>query len=245
LVRYVTKLLRNPTLLGTSLAMPLIFLVLFSQLFQKLSVFLPNVSGGYLPYLLPGIVSIGALVSSPQSGVSIVNDLNSGFLSEMLLTSVRRPAILLGRLLADMLVVVAQCTIVIIAAIGMGVRIYYGLLGVLLILLTVAFLEFALSGIFLAVGMATRRTETINAVAGLIGLPLMFVSSAMFPISFLPSWAQIFSSINPLSYSGDAMRQLVLGGFKLSALLDAYTFTGAIAIATIAATIYQFRKVIT
>jgi len=243
-LRYLTKLIRNPTLFGTSLVEPLVFLVLFSQLFQNLGVFLPNVPGGYLPYLLPGIVIISALISSPQSGVSIANDLNSGFLSKMLLTQISRPAILLGRLLTDMVVVLLQCTVTIVAGIGMGVKVYYGLPGVLLMLLTVAFLEFAFSGIFLAVGMATRKTETINGVAGFLGLPLMFVSSAMFPTSFLPSWARTFSSFNPLSYAADAMRELVLGGFKLNALLDAYVYTGVIAVATLAATLYQFRKVI-
>ena len=245
LVRYLTKLLRNPILFGTSLVEPLIFLVIFSQLFQKLSAFLPNVSGGYLAYLLPGIVIMSAFITSPQSGVSIVNDLNSGFLSVMLLSQVRRPAILLGRLLTDMLVVVLQCTVTILAGIAMGVKVYYGLPGVLLILLTAAFLEFALSGIFLAVGIATRKTETVNALTGFLGFLLMFVSSALLPTSFLPSWAQAFSSFNPLSYTADAMRELVLGGFELSALLDAYIFTGAIAVATLAATLYQFRKVIT
>lgn len=244
-VRYLTKLIRNPTLLGTTLAEPLIFFLLFSQLFQKLGDFLPGQSGGYLAYLTPGIVMFCALISSPQSGVSLANDLNNGFLSKMLLTQVRRPAILLGRLLTDMIVVVAQSIITIVAAIAMGVEFSYGLPGVLLILLTVAFVEFALSGIFLAVGIATRRTETINALAGVLYLPLIFVSSAMFPTSFLPGWAQTFSSYNPVSYASDATRELVVGGFKPGTLLDSYLLIGVIAIVTFAATLYQFRKVIT
>ena len=88
LERGLTKLIRNPTLLVTNLVEPLFFLLIFSQMLQKLSVFLPNESGGYLAYLTPGVVMLSAMITSPQSGVSIANDLNSGFLSKMLLTKV-------------------------------------------------------------------------------------------------------------------------------------------------------------
>jgi ABC-2 type transport system permease protein len=245
LKRYMTKLVRNPTLFGTNLVEPLLFLLLFSQLFTNFGMFLSVGSGGYLAYLMPGIVMFNAMITAPQGGVSIANDLNSGFLSKMLLTQVRRPAILLGRLLTDMFVVVAQSVITIAAAVAMGVQISSGLPGILVLLLTAAFFELALSGIFLTVGMLTRKTETISALAGVLFFPLVFVSSAMFPVSFFPSWAQTISKYNPVSYASDVMRQLVAGGLNLNTLASAYALIGIIAIASFAATLYQFRKVIT
>jgi len=244
LERSLTKLVRNPILLVTYLLEPLIFFLLFSQLFQKLSVFMPSEPGGYLSYVTPGIVMFCALITSPLSGVSIVNDLNLGFLSRMLLTQVSRPAILLGRLLTDMAVVAAQSLITIVAAMAMGVRIASGLPGILLMLLTVAFFELAFSGVFLAIGIATRKTETVNALAGFLYLPMIFLSSAMFPTSFFPDWIQAISNYNPMSYVSDVMRQLVIGRPSLSDLASAYALIGIIAIVTFAATLYQFRKVI-
>jgi ABC-2 type transport system permease protein len=242
--RFLTKLVRNPTLLGTSLLEPILFLVLFSQLFTKFGNFLPSTSGGYLAYLVPGIVMFNGLITAPQGGVSIVNDLNSGFLSKMLLTQVGRPAILLGRLLTDMIVVIAQSLITIVVAVAMGVGISAGVPGVLLLLLTSAFLEFALSGVFLTVGMITRKTETVSILASVLFFPLIFISSAMFPVSFFPSWAQTISNYNPISYTSDVMRQLVTGGLDLTTLAYAYVLIGAIAVITFAATLYQFRKVV-
>jgi ABC-2 type transport system permease protein len=243
LQRYLTKLVRNPTLLATNLLTPLLFLFLFSQLLQKLSVF-PGVSGNYLTYLTPGIVILNAMTSATLSGVSMVNDLNSGFLSKMLLTQVSRPAILLGRLLTDVSVALLQSIITIIVAIGMGVTIATGIPGILLILATVAFFELALSGIFLAIGMRSRKTETISAIGGVLFFPLIFVSSAMFPTSFFPSWAQTISAYNPVSYASDVARGLVQGGLTGSTLVSAYVAIGLIALVTITATLYQFRKVI-
>jgi ABC-2 type transport system permease protein len=244
LERFLTKLIRNPTLLGTSLAEPILFLVLFSQLFTKFSNFLPTGSGGYLAYLVPGIVLFNAMITAPQGGVSIANDLNSGFLSKMLLTQVSRSAILLGRLLTDMIVAVAQSAIAIGAAVAMGVSFSSGAPGIVLLLLTSAFFELALSGIFLTVGIVTRKTETISALASVLFFPLVFISSAMFPVSFFPTWAQAFSSYNPVSYTSDVMRQLVTGGLSLNTLGYAYALIGAIALLTFAVTLYQFRKVV-
>ena len=243
LERYMIKLVRNPTLLATNLVTPLLFLFLFSQLLQKLSVF-PGVSGSYLEYLTPGIVVLNAMTGATLSGVSIVNDLNSGFLSKMLLTQVSRPAILLGRLLTDVAVVVAQSIITIVVAVAMGVTVSSGFPGVLLILVTVAFFELALSGIFLVVGMRTRKTETISAIGSVIFFPLIFVSSAMFPSSFFPTWAQDISMYNPVSYASNVTRGLIQGGLTWGTLVAGFAVIGAIAIVTIAATLYQFRKVI-
>ena len=242
--RGLTKLVGNPTLLVTNLVEPLFFLLVFSQVFQKISVFLPGEPGGYLAYLTPGVLILSAMITSPQGGVSITNDLNSGFLSRMLLTQVSRPAILLGRMLTDISMVVAQSLVTIVVAVAMGVRISSGLPGVLLILLTVAFFELALSGLFLAIGMMTRKTETLSALAGFLYLPLIFLSSAMFPVSFFPSWMQTIANYNPVSYASNVTRELVLGGLTLSTLASAYALIGIIAIVTFAATLYQFRKVI-
>ena len=82
--RALTKLRRNPTLLFVHLFTPLLFLILFSQLLQKLGIFL-GPTGSYLAYLTPGILVLNLVIGMP-SGQSIVSDLNSGFLQKVLLT---------------------------------------------------------------------------------------------------------------------------------------------------------------
>jgi len=242
--RGLIKMGRNPTLLVTYLVEPIAFLLLFSQMFTKLALFLPSHTGGYVAYLTPGILIFCALITSPQSGVSIVNDINSGFLSKILLTQSSRLAILFGRFLTDISLVMAEALITIAVAILLGVTISSGLPGVLLILLTVAFFEMAFSGLFLAFGMATKKTETLSAVSGFLYLPLIFLSTAMFPISFLPGWAQTISNYNPVTYISNVTRELVSGGLNFNTLVEGYALTGTIALATFIVTLYQFRKVV-
>jgi ABC-2 type transport system permease protein len=241
--RALTKIVRNPTLLFINLFTPLLFLLLFSQLLQKLTS-LPGLSGSYLTYLTPGILVMNAVLGAFQSGMSIVNDLNSGFLQKLLLTPVSRAAILLGRLMTDLLVLIIQSTIIIGVAMLLGLNIATGLLGLLLIFVTLAFFDLAWSGLLLAIGMKTRKVETISAVGNLLAFPLLFISSALFPTSIMPLWAQTVSNYNPVSYASNVTRGLIQGGLTWSTFASAYAVIGLMAIVTFAATLYQFRKVV-
>jgi ABC-2 type transport system permease protein len=241
--RALTKIVRNPTLLFVNLFTPLLFLLLFSQLLQKLTS-LPGLSGSYLTYLTPGILVLNAVTGSFQSGMSIVNDINSGFLHKLLLTPVSRAAILLGRLMTDLLVLIIQSAIIIVVAILLGLGIATGLPGLLLIFVTLAFFDLAWAGLLLAVGMKTRKAETVAAIGNLLAFPILFVSSALFPTSIMPQWAKTVSNYNPVSYASNVTRDLIQGGLNWTTFGTAYTVIGLMAIVTFAATLYQFRKAV-
>ena len=106
------------------------------------------------------------MANAPLSGVAIVNDLNSGFLSKILLTQVHRAAILFGRLLTDVTVVVVQAVMVLALAVAMGVTIATGVPGVLLMLVMAASFEVALSGLFLVIGMRTLEEPRRSPPSG-------------------------------------------------------------------------------
>ena len=239
----MTKTVRNPTLLFINLFTPLLFLLLFSQLLQKLTT-LPGTSGSYLAYLTPGILILNAVTGSFLSGMAIVNDLNSGFLHKILLTPASRTAILLGRLLNDLLIMMIQSGIIIGVAALLGLTIATGVPGLLLIFVTLAFFDLAWSGLLLSVGLKSRKAETVSAVGNLLAFPLLFISSALFPTSIMPAWAQTVSKYNPLSYASDVTRDLIKGGLTWGTFASAYAIIGLIAVVTFAATLYQFRKVI-
>jgi len=241
--RALTKIVRNPTLLFINLFTPLLFLLLFSQLLQKLTS-LPGLSGNYLTFLTPGILVMNAVLGAFQSGMSIVNDINSGFLQKLLLTPVSRPAILLGRLATDVLVLIIQSTIIILVAIPLGLTVATGLYGILLIFVTLIIFDLAWSGLLLALGLKTRKAETISAVGNLLAFPLLFISSALFPTAIMPPWAQTVSNFNPVSYASNVTRYLIQGGLTWNTITSAYTVIGLLAVAAFAATLYQFRKVV-
>lgn len=245
-VRFLRKLIRNPILLFFSLFQPIIFLVLFTQLLTNLSNFPGILPAGvsYLEFATAGILLQNAFGSALQSGNSIVFDIDSGFLQKMLVTQVKRPAILLGRLASDAFRVVVQSAIILALAYVQGAYVTTGVIGILLIFFTIAFFGLAWSGISLAIGMKTRSSETVFAIGGFITFPLLFLSPALFPISFLPDWVQTVSMFNPVSYAINAIRALMTTGFDWMTILPAWGVIGLVAVITLGATLVQFRKVV-
>jgi ABC-2 type transport system permease protein len=245
-IRYMKKLVRTPILLFFSLFQPILFLVLFTQLLGRLSSFPgilpPGVS--YLEFAAAGIVMQNAFGSALQSGNSIVADIDSGFLQKMLVTPLSRPAILLGRLSSDAFRVVIQTAIILGLAYALGAHVTTGVIGILLIFFTLAFFGLAWSGISLALGMRTRSSETVFAIGGVITFPLLFLSPALFPISFLPTWVKDVSMFNPVSYCVTATRALMINGYNWGTILPAWGVIGLVALVTLSATLYQFRKVV-
>ena len=252
-VRSMKKLVRNPILVFFSLFQPVIFLVLFTQLFSKFGQLLgPGVS--YTVFATAGIVLQNAFSSAFQSGTAVVDDIKSGFLTKMLATPVNRSAILLGRILSDVFRVVVQTVIILGLAYVLGVYPVTGIVGYLLIIFTVAFFGLAWSGISLALGLKTKSAETVFGIAGFLTFPLLFMSTALVGQLAMPYWMQRVSSYNPISFAVNAIRNLVTGctpdlvtcniGYDWSTILQAFGVIAAIGVVTLGATLYLFRKIV-
>ncbi len=246
-VRALRKLVRNPILIFFSLFQPIIFLLLFTQLFTKFAdvpgLFPAGIS--YLSFATPGILLQNAFSSALQSGTSVVEDLNAGVLQKMLVTQVSRPAILLGRLTSDAFRVTVQSIIILVLAYALGFRVETGILGILLIIFVIAFFGLAWSGISLALGLRTRSSETVFGIGGFLTFPLLFISTALVPVKAMPTWMQNVSSYNPISFAVNAVRDLSLPGyFSLGDEVSALVYITLIALVTMGATLYLFRKVV-
>jgi len=247
-IRSIKKLVRTPILLFFSLFQPIIFLVLFTQLFGSFGSLLATGAGfngvSYLSFATAGIVLQNGFSSALQSGTSIVDDLTSGFLEKELVTPVSRSAILFGRLLSDAFRVVVQSIIILGLAALLGAEFVTGIPGILIIFVLVAFFGLAWSGISLAIGLRTKSAETVFGLGGILTFPLLFMSSALVPTQLMPGWMQNVSRLNPISYTVDAARALTLTGFDWGKVLEAFGIIGAIAIVTLGITLYLFRKVV-
>lgn len=255
-VRSLKKLLRNPILLFFSLFQPIIFLLLFTQLFSRFGDIPGFPAKSYTVFAVAGIVLQNGFSSAFQSGTAMVEDLRSGFLVKMLATPVSRPAILLGRISSDVFRVIIQSTIILVLAyfVDSGSFPATGIPGYLLILVTIAFFGLAWSGISLSIGLRTRSAETVFGIAGSLTFPLLFMSTALVPSpsifcpscpSLLPAWMATVSQFNPISITVDALRSIMgVHGYDIGLIPVAYGVIALIGIITMGATLYLFRKVI-
>ncbi len=243
-IRALKKTIRTPILIFSALALPVLFLVLFSQIFTQFGNLPGFPAGGYVQFVVAGIIIMNPLFDSGGAGESVVEDINSGFVSKMLVTPVNRAAILFGRLLHDMTMVLFPVAITLVLAYALGATVITGAPGILLILLTAAFFALAMSGLTMAIGVTTKSSQAVASLDLVVTFPLAFVSTAFVPYQFLPGWAQAFSNVNPFSYVVNAVRVLMSTGFVWSTILAAYAVIAVFAVVTVGATLYQFRSVV-
>ena len=243
-IRTNTKLLRRPFLIFFSLFQPIIFLLLFTQLFSRFAGIPDFPAENYLLFAVPGIILQNSFTSAFQSGTAVVEDLKSGFLAKMLVTQVNRQAILLGRIAADSARVAVQTLIIFSIGYAMGAHSATGIPGLLVILVISSLFGLGWGGISIFIGLKTKNAESVFAIAGFLTFPLLFMNTALVPASFMPEWMQNVSKINPISYGVDAIRVLVLSGFEWPIILPAFAVIGSLIGVTLAAVLYQFRKVV-
>jgi len=243
-VRAWKKIIRTPILIFGTLALPVLFLILFTQIFKQFGNLPGFPAGGYVQFVVAGIIVMNPLFGADGAGDTLVDDINSGFVSKMLVTPVNRAAILLGRLLQNMTMILIPVGITLVLGYALGATVTTGAPGILLIFLTAAFFALAISGLTMAIAVTTKSAQAVGGLALVVTFPLAFVSTAFVPYEFLPGWAQAFSNVNPFSYVVNAVRVLMSTGFVWSTILAAYAVIAVFAAVTIGATLFQFRTVV-
>ena len=244
--RNIARSVRAPMLLAISLLQPVIWLALFSQTFGGLggvAQFRAQGYQDYLSFLTPGMVVLSMLFTGLQSGMATMSDIDSGMMDKFLVSPVRRLTILAGRVGADTLTMLAQGAIILVIATAMGVRATPGPAGaVALIALATAFgvIWAALSNL---VALLTRNAELTMALGFLLTLPVLFMSSAFFPLRLQPAWLQRVADANPAAYVITAGQQLLNTGNNAPQDVRTIIALAAAAVIALPATLLAFRKV--
>jgi ABC-2 type transport system permease protein len=215
------------------------FLGDLGSLFQGLgsSIMTDAFKTDYFSFMAVGMIAFTALFTTMFSGMSVVWDRRLGFLNKALSTPVSRAVIIFSKVLSATLRSIFQAGIIIVIAVGFGLRFgaNFTLLNILGVFAIMFLVCVGLSSIFIAITIRSTRIETPMAVVNLINLPLMFASNAFFPTKFMPDWLQTIAKVNPLTYTTDAVRQLLVFSTDWGQLALDFTFVGIFAL--IAATI--------
>jgi len=241
--RHLKKLVRIPLLLFFSLFQPLLFLVLFSQVFDRIGDLLPQYES-YLMFLAPSIVALTALNSAFQSGIGMVTDMEDGLLDKFLIAPIRRSSILFGKVFADGTRIMIQALIVVVVAVAMGVRVETGPGGVLVMLLLAAAFGVAWAGLSNVVALRTGNGELTMMIGILITFPVLFLSTSFMPSALLPDWLDTVAKFNPITYVVEALRGLVNDGWVWADVGQAFLVVGALAVVTFTAAARAFRSAI-
>ncbi|NMC61492.1 MAG: ABC transporter permease [Candidatus Methanofastidiosa archaeon] len=236
-LREIKKFIRDRSRLVSSIAQPLIWLLLigtgFGATFGKVG------DLKYIQFMFPGILVMTLLFSSMFSAISIIWDREFGFLKEMLVAPISRTSIAIGKSIGGASRSTIQALIILIFSPLLGIQLT--LPKFLMIVPLMFFIAFTISGIGIIIAARMESFEGFNLIVNFIIMPMFLLSGAIFPISNLPSWLAAIVNVNPLSYGVDVMRWVVTGVSERGPAID-LTILGLVCIITTIVSVYLFSK---
>ncbi len=205
-VRHMRNLARQPLYIMFTLVQPVIWLVLFGQLFKNI-VRLPGFGApSYVDFLTPGVVVMTVLFGAGWSGMGIIHDLDLGVMDRFLVSPVSRVALIAGRLVQLGVVAVIQSVLIVVLGLIMGARFPGGILGVVVLIVCAVLLSLPVGALSCAIALLARKEETVIGASNFILLPLTFLSSVFMAESLMPAWMQTVVRFNPVQWAADAGR---------------------------------------
>ena len=150
------------------------------------------------------------------SGMALLKERTSGTLERLLATPVKRSEIVYGYMLSYGLIAILQTAVVVLAAIWLlNVEVVGNLFNVIIVNVVLALVALAF-GILLST-LAKSEFQMMQFIP-LVIMPQLFFSGII-PLSSMGDWAQTVGKFLPLTYSGDAMSQIILYGRSIGDVL--------------------------
>jgi ABC-2 type transport system permease protein/oleandomycin transport system permease protein len=202
--------IRVPAYIVFTVIQPVMFVLLFRYVFGG-AIPVP-VKGGYVNFLLPGILGQTAAFATFGTAIVLAQELKKGVIDRLRSMPIARSAVLTGRLVADTMRMVITILIIVGVGYAVGFRFSNGVGPAISMVVLATVFGVAIACVAAWTGLAIGDEESVQAFGMIWLFPLTFVSSAFVPISSMPGWLQAFANNQPVTYVIDAMRAMALGG---------------------------------
>ena len=239
--RHLRELWRQPWFVGVTLVQPVIWLLLFGALFKKVAE-LPGFGGGsYITYLTPGVVIMTALFSSSWTGMSFIEDMDTGVMDRFLTAPVPRGALIAASLAYQGVTTIVQSAIIIAIGWGIGAGFPGGAAGVAALIGVSVLISLAMAGLSDGFALLVPQREALIGVSTMLVLPLTFLSGAFLSLQLVPGWIAGIARFNPVNWAASAGR-VAVGGHPPWGTIGSYAgFLALALVATAAMSTWAFR----
>ncbi|HEX3904671.1 MAG TPA: ABC transporter permease [Polyangia bacterium] len=233
-------MLREPVWAVLGLIQPLLYLGLFGPLLKPLTSAPGFPPGSSWSVFVPGLLIQLAMFGTLFVGFGLIAEVRFGVVERMRVTPASRLALLAGRVMRDVLVLVSQAVLLIAIASVFGLRAPVG--GLVLVLAIVCLLGVALSSFSYAVALKLKSEDALAQLLNSLAVPLLLLSGILLPMSLAPRWLYLLSRINPFSHVVDGARAAVRGDFGSGSLLVGFIAALALAVAGVAVGTRTFHR---
>jgi len=204
--------LRNPAWLVISLMQPILYILLFGPLLEPLSGQLG--SGNAYQLFVPGILVQLGIFGALFVGFGLIAEYRAGVIESQRVTPASRTALLLGRVLRDVVVLLVQGTLLVLVSIPLGLRAPW--LGVVLTLVVIALLGAAFASVSYALALTLKSEDAFAPLLNAVVLPVLLLSGILLPMTLAPGWLQAISDVNPLKHVVEGARAFFDGDYGSS-----------------------------
>ena len=210
--RNLMQIVRIPAVLVFELVQPVMFVLLFVYVFgnqfQNMEAF-----GGYVNFLMPGIIVQNAIFGATTTAIGIAEDLKSGLVDRFRSLPMARSAMLAGRATSDLI----KNLILLLVVIGIGYLVGFsfqnGFINAIAMIVLVLAVSFAFSWVMATIALAVKKLEAVQAAAFTGIFPLVFISSALVQVPGMAPWLQVVARNNPITHWANLARYYALGEF--------------------------------
>jgi ABC transporter DrrB family efflux protein len=210
--RNLMQIVRIPAVLVFELVQPVMFVLLFVYVFAG-NIAGVELFGGYVQYLMPGIIVQNAIFGATTTAIGIAEDLKAGFVDRFRSLPMARSAMLAGRATSDLI----KNFILLLVVIGIGYLVGFtfenGFVNALAMIVLVMAVSFAMSWVMAWIALSVKKLEAVQAAAFTGIFPLVFMSSALVPIAGMADWVQVIARNNPITHWANLARYYALGPY--------------------------------
>ncbi len=238
--RWLKKWARNPIAMLAGAIQGIFWLLLFGNSFNPANAFTSPMGGSlgplqtafggasnYITFLAPGVIGLVVLTTMSFLGSDLVMDRINGYIGMLSTYPIPRSSIYFGGVLQNLVKAMVLATITFMLAIivpnGMALAQGFGLIDLLGVFVAIALLCAVLSTFFTGIALSVKSMDSFFGIVNFLVFPIMFTSTALFPISFFPNWLRPIADVNPVSLACDAIRLLVINGTLSASQLSDFT----------------------
>ena len=240
--RYFAIFLRNPAWVVIGVLQPALYLLLFAPLLKSIASVPGFPRGGTYNVFVPGLLVQLGMFGAAGVGFGLIAELRFGVVERLRVTPVSRLALLLGRALRDILVLLIQAAVLIIVALPFGLSI--DLAGVLIVLGLVALIGLAIASIAYAAALWLRSEDSYAPLIFTATLPLLLLSGVLLPLQLAPQWLRFIANLNPLAYAVDAARAVFNGHLNDQSVLKGIVIMAVLAVISTVVAARQFGRAV-
>ena len=206
--RSLTLTLRQPVWVAMGVFQPILYLTLFGPLLDG-ATSMTGATGSAYNWFIPGLLVQTAMFAAAFAGFGLVAELRYGVVERMRVTPMSRFAMLAGRSLRDVTIMLVQATLMMLIAIPFGLEL--DAVGAVLTLGLLTLIALAFSLLSYTVALVAKSEDALAPIVQAVALPLLLLSGILLPMQLAPDWLQTLSTFNPLTHAVDAARALFNG----------------------------------